>query len=139
MARKPFTSLAGLLLILLMIVGSLVLWIGVPVGWLYLASQLTETSSPTIGPYILVIIAIPVSMAIVGRFLFRLNDVYGRVTGTTPEVRVRAPWLKSVRGERGSGRPRTVLDVVMVLSVATAVLAMLIWFFFFAGSSLPTG
>ena len=34
--------------------------------------------------------------------------------------------------------PRSVLDVVMVISVSIAVTAMAIWFFFFAGSSLPT-
>jgi len=31
-----------------------------------------------------------------------------------------------------------VLDVVMVISVSLAVLAMTIWFFFFAGSPLPS-
>jgi hypothetical protein len=34
--------------------------------------------------------------------------------------------------------PRTVLDVVMVISVAIGCAAFGIWFFFFAGSSLPT-
>jgi hypothetical protein len=43
-----------------------------------------------------------------------------------------------MRGERESGHPRTVLDVVMVISVAIAVVASAIWFFGFAGSSLPT-
>jgi hypothetical protein len=31
-----------------------------------------------------------------------------------------------------------VLDVVMVVSVGLALLAMAVWFFFFAGSSLPS-
>ena len=34
--------LLGALLIGLMAVGSVLLWIGVPVGWLYLASRLTD-------------------------------------------------------------------------------------------------
>jgi hypothetical protein len=42
-----------------------------------------------------------------------------------------------MRGERGSTRPRTVLDVVMVWSVGVAVVVMGFWFFFIAGSSLP--
>jgi hypothetical protein len=46
--------------------------------------------------------------------------------------------MKSLRGERDSGRPRTMLDVVMVWSVALAFVCFAIWFFAFAGSSLPS-
>jgi hypothetical protein len=45
--------------------------------------------------------------------------------------------MKSLRGERESGRPRTMLDVVMVWSVALALVCFAIGFFVFAGSSLP--
>jgi hypothetical protein len=48
--------LLAALLIGLMAVGSVVLWIGVPVGWLYVASQLTESSQPAMGPYVLVLV-----------------------------------------------------------------------------------
>jgi hypothetical protein len=51
---------------------------------------------------------------------------------------MRSSWMKSMRGERDSGRPRSVLDVVMVWSVALALLCFGVWFFAFAGSSLPT-
>jgi hypothetical protein len=132
-------KLAALILILLMIVGSLVLWIGIPVGWIVLASHLTNSSAPSLGPYVLLIIGIPVTMFLFGRFLYRLNALYGNVTGTTPHVQVRSAWLKSMRAERETARPRTVLDVVMIASVSVAILVFLIWFFFFAGSSLPGG
>jgi hypothetical protein len=131
-------KLAALILILLMIVGSLVLWIGIPVGWIVLASHLTDSSSPTLGPYVLLIFGIPVSMFVFGRFLYRLNALYGDVTGSSPQVQVRAAWLKSMRAERGNTRPRSVLDVVMIGSVSVALVVFLIWFFFFAGSSLPS-
>ncbi|MND07771.1 hypothetical protein D3C83_299880 [compost metagenome] len=48
------------------------------------------------------------------------------------------PWHRGLRSENEGRAPRTVLDVVMVISVAIGVVAMGIWFFFFAGSSLPT-
>jgi hypothetical protein len=131
-------KLAALILILLMIVGSLVLWIGIPVGWIVLASHLTNSSAPSLGPYVLLIIGIPVTMFLFGRFLYRLNAIYGNVTGSAPNVQVRAAWLKSMRAERDNTRPRTVLDVVMIGSVSVALVAFLIWFFFFAGSSLPS-
>jgi len=130
--------LAAALLIVLMAIGSILLWLGIPIGWLYLVSRLVSSSQPSMGPYVLVLVGIPTSMVVVGKALSKLNRVYGDVTGTTPHVRMRSPWMKSMRGERDSGRPRTVLDVVMVWSVSLALLCFGIWFFLFAGSSLPT-
>ena len=130
--------LLAALLIALMAIGSILLWLGIPVGWLYLVSRLVKSSQPSIGPYVLLIVGIPASMIVVGKALSKLNRVYGEVTGTTPTMRVRSPWMKSMRGERESGRQRTVLDVVMVWSVALAVLCFGVWFFAFAGSSLPS-
>jgi hypothetical protein len=130
--------IAAALLIVAMAIGSILLWLGIPIGWLYLVSRLVSSSQPSMGPYVLVLVGIPTSMVVVGKALSKLNRVYGDVTGTTPHARMRNPWLKSMRGERDSGRPRTVLDVVMVWSVGLALLCFGIWFFLFAGSSLPT-
>jgi hypothetical protein len=138
MFRSTGVMIAALLLIALMAVGSVVLWLGIPVFWLWLASRVVSTSQPTLGPYVMVLIGIPVSMVIVGKLLTRLNAVYGQVTNTTPTVKVQMPWMKSMRGERESGRPRTILDVVMVCSVSVALLLFGVWFFVFAGSSLPS-
>ena len=131
-------KLLATLLIALMAIGSILLWLGIPVGWLYLVSRLVKSSQPSMGPYVLLIVGIPASMIVVGKALSKLNRVYGEVTGTTPTMRVRSPWMKSMRGERDSGRERTVLDVVMVWSVALALLCFGVWFFAFAGSSLPS-
>ena len=130
--------LLGALLIALMAIGSILLWLGIPVGWLYIVSRLVKSSQPSMGPYVLLIVGIPASMIVVGKALSKLNRVYGEVRGTTPTMRVRSPWMKSMRGERDSGRQRTVLDVVMVWSVALALLCFGVWFFAFAGSSLPS-
>jgi hypothetical protein len=126
------------LLIVLMAIGSIVLWLGIPIGWLYLASRIASSSEPSMGPYLLVLVGIPASMIVVGKLLSRLNRTYGAVTGAAPAARSRSAWMKSLRGERDSARPRTMLDVVMVWSVALALVCFAIWFFAFAGSSLPT-
>lgn len=133
------TKLIAIGLIVLMAIGSVVLWLGIPFGWIYLASKMAKTSQPTMGPYLVVIFGIPISMVIVARGLSRLNRYYGELTGTISHVRVTLPWLRSMRGEREpvSTQTRTVLDVVMIASVAVAVLCFAVWFFFFAGSSLP--
>jgi hypothetical protein len=129
-------SKAGL--ILLMVIGSVVLWIGIPIGWLWLGSQIaSESQQSSLGAYLLVLGGIAVSMFVVGKLLWRLNNVYGRITGQDPQVRVRMPWHRSMRGDEDSRPPRNVLDVVMVASVGAALLVMAIWFFLFAGSSLP--
>jgi hypothetical protein len=125
------------LLIVLMAIGSIVLWLGIPVGWLYLGSRIAKSSQPSMGPYVLILLGIPASMVVVGKLLSRLNRTYGAVTGAAPAARSRSAWMRSLRGERDSARPRTMLDVVMVWSVALALVCFAIWFFAFAGSSLP--
>jgi len=45
--------------------------------------------------------------------------------------------MRSMRGERSSTRKRGVLDTVMIVSVGFALALFGIWFFGFAGSSLP--
>ena len=98
--RTIATTPVAVFLILLMAVGSVFLWIGIPVGWLYVASRMVKTSQPTLGPYLLILFGVPVSMFIVGKLLYRLNHVYERLTGQDSEVRVQLPWHRSMRGER---------------------------------------
>jgi hypothetical protein len=130
-------GLAALVLILLMAVGSIAMWLVVPIGLVYLASQLQDSSQPSLGPYLVVIFGLPIGMVVIGKLLGRLDRYYHRVTGTERDVRVQLPWMKSMRGERGSTRPFRMLNVVMVVSVSLAGICFGIWFFVFAGSSLP--
>jgi hypothetical protein len=133
LVKKP----VAVVLVLMMALGSVVLWIGIPVGWVWVASRTVKTSQPSFGPYLLVLIATPLTMWLWGKLLFRLNDLYSRLTGQSHEVRAQLPWHRSMRGERTVSRPTTVLDMVMIVSVSLALTAFGIWFFFFAGSSIP--
>ena len=133
--KKP----TALLLIVLMAIGSVFLWIGIPGLWIYGVSQMVDTTQPQLGPYLAIIVGVPVSMFIFGRLLYRMNQAYESVTGQTSEVRVQLPWHRSMRGERDSGRRTTVLEFVMICSVSLCLVVFLIWFLFFAGSSLPMG
>jgi len=134
MAEKP----AAIFLIALMAVGSVFLWLAIPIGWIYAASKTVKTTQPTLGPYLMVLFGVPISMFLFGKLLYRLNNVYERLTGQASEVRVQLPWHRSMRGERTSARRTTVLELVMICSVSVALVAFGIWFFFFAGSSLPS-
>ena len=132
-AQKP----AALLLIALMAVGSISLWLVIPVAWIYAASHIVKTTQPTLGPYLMILFGVPTSMFIVGKLLYPLNGVYERLTGQDSEVRVQMPWHRSMRGERNVQRRTTVLELVMMISVSLALLVFGIWFFFFAHATLP--
>ena len=134
LAEKP----AAIFLIALMALGSIGLWLVIPLAWIYGISHTVKSTQPTLGPYVLILIGVPTSMYVVGKLLYRLNGVYERMTGQDSEVRVQMPWHRSMRGERAPQRRTTVLEFVMIVSVSLAMVAFGIWFFFFAGSSLPS-
>jgi hypothetical protein len=138
MVRRALTRPAALILILLMAAGSIAMWVVVPVAWLYLGSQMQKGSTPSLGPYVLVLAGIVVSMVVIGKLLGWMDRVYAILIGVSRQQRIQPPWHKSMRGERGSVRERTVLDSVMVVSVGLALVVFGVWFFAFAGSSLPT-
>jgi hypothetical protein len=133
--------LAGFVLICVMALGSVAMWLGVPYGWLWVASHVADRQGHlTLGPVMIIVICIPVSMVLCAVLLTRLNDLYYRVTGHELEEGPRqAPWMRSMRGERAPKRTRTVLDVVMVLSVLLALISFELWYVLFAGSPLPGG
>jgi hypothetical protein len=124
------------ILILFMALGSALMWVGLPVGLIYLASHLTETTQPTMGPYLLILFGLPAGMTVIGKGLGRLDRMYAEAGGEVPQ-RYRPGWTRSMRGERESGRKFSVLDRVMFASVLLCLTASAIWFFAFAGSSLP--
>ena len=136
MLRSPWSPPA-IVLVLAMAVGSVIMWIGVPLGLIYIASQLASSSNPTAGPYVLVLVGLPIGMALVGKCLGILDRAHARLTGRVDTTRRPATWMRSMRAERVSTRRAGVLDRVMIASVALAILAFGIWFFGFAGSSLP--
>jgi hypothetical protein len=125
-------------LVALMAVGSVVMWLGVPLGLVYLASKVADTPNPSMGPYLLIIVGLPIGMALVGKGLGWLNRLHIRLTGTEVDE-YRPGWTRSLRGERVVNRRGGVLDRVMIVSVAVAAVAFAVWFFGFAGSSLPGG
>jgi hypothetical protein len=99
---------------------------------------MTSSSQPSIGPYLLVLVGMTVTAVVIGKALGSINRTHMRVTGRLRERREHATWNRSMRGERSSTRDRGVLDSVMMISVSVALVLFGIWFFGFAGSSLPS-
>jgi hypothetical protein len=126
------TILEGLL-ILAIFLGSLVMWIGLPVGWLWLVTRVVKGNPEA---YAAALFGCPVTMTVLGLLLARLNAYYLRLSGGHP-AQHRTAWLKSLSGERGARRSRTVLETSMTISVVLAIVAITIWFFFYAHSYMP--
>jgi hypothetical protein len=136
--RRPLgTYVEGGALVLAMLLGSAMLWVGFPLGWLWLGSHVGNSSQPSLLPYVVVIVGLAVSVVADYKLLVRLNDRYTRVMGVDRRTEIRAVWLRSMRDGRTRGITLTVLDRVMILTVAVAVCAFAIWFIGFAGSSVP--
>lgn len=125
-------SALAVLLVLVMAVGSIFMWLGVPFLWIWVASQIASSSQPSLGLYTLVLVGIVVSMFVVGRGLGILNHAHATLTETLPEKREQTIWLRSMRAERDLNRNTGVLGTVMAWSVSLAMLVFGLWFFFFA-------
>jgi hypothetical protein len=124
-------------LILAMVVGAVTLWVGSPVLWLWIGSQMTSSQQGRMGPYFVVAIGILASTIAVAFGLARLQRLYEEVTGQEATVRVRLAWLRSLRDDQKSDTRITVLDLILVTTASFAILAFVVWFFLFAGSPLP--
>ena len=114
------------------VLGSAVLWIGIPLVGLWIGGRLTTRGED----FLLVTLAgIPVAMVGFGWLLYRLNAVYERWRGPGDAAgRDHSAWLISLSDERGRSRrdraPRRLIDVAMTTSLAIALVLMTIWFFF---------
>jgi hypothetical protein len=120
-----------------LVLGSLGVWLGLPLLGLWAAAQIT--SDPQ-GFLFAVLLGVPVSMVGCGWLLYRLGDVYERLQRGPAAVASARPaaWLVASSDERRSLRhargPRPLIDVAMTMSATVALLVMAIWFFFFAGN-----
>ena len=126
--RASATALAALI-----VLGSGLLWLGVPVGGAWLAAQVVRDS---VGAILLSLLLIPVAMIIGGWLLYRAGAHYERLRGRPPRPSSPPAWRSSLGDERASARRqragRPLVDVAMTVSAVSALVVMAIWFFFFA-------
>jgi hypothetical protein len=129
----PVRRLAAAFLGVVIVLGSLVLWIGVPIGGFWVAGQLFTKSTQFV---LFCLVAIPLTMVLTGFGLYRVNAVYESLRGAEGRPAGRSGWLVSHSDERRSARlrrgPRQLIDVAMSASIVIALLLMVFWFFFAA-------
>lgn len=114
----------AMLVVTIMFVGSLVLWVGTPLLWLWVGSQIqgaTESLGTALGAMFVGVILTITALASV---LAKLSDVY-----------------RSNCLSRGMSDPgHVVLEAVLVVSAGLTLVTFVIWFLFLAGASpVPIG
>jgi len=106
------------LLVVIMFFGSLVLWVGVPVAWLWIGSRIQPSGglATAIG---VMMIGMLLTVALLVTFLAWVNRKHVE--------------LQEARGSFGG--QATALELVLVASAIVAVIGFGVWFFGFSGSS----
>ena len=122
--RVLYSSAGALLVVSIMFIGSLVLWVGTPLLWLWVGSRLqgvTGSLGAAVGAMFLGVVVTIVLLAV---SLVELSGVYRRNQHV-----------------RGLEDPRySVLERVLVISAGIAIAGFAFWFFFLAGANpVPIG
>jgi hypothetical protein len=117
---------AGFLLLLLTI-GSLALWVGVPAGWLWLASKIADSGSAHLA---LGIVGMPVAIVLFALVLAWINRLYMRVVWSQRQLEELEEFDDEDIGELRI--PRGPLEPLLVVSLVLSVVALFAWFFVLA-------
>ena len=114
---------SALLLLGIMFLGSLGLWIGLPLGWLWVASQVQAATGSLGAGLAVAFFGLIVSILAVLVVLARLSDAYRR--------------RRVSRGLDDTGN--LALEIVMVTSAGIALVGFGAWFFLLSGAApFPT-
>ena len=109
----------GALLVIIMLGGGVLLWIGVPLAWLYIGSQV-QSSTDSLGTALAVMmVGVIVSIAVIVAALGWLSRKHAE--------------LREARGLEDQGQ--TALEATMTVSAGVAILGFGFWFFFLSGTS----
>jgi hypothetical protein len=111
------TGGSGLILILIMLGGGLVLWVAVPVGWLYVGGQIQGKTNSLGAAMGVMFVGVVASILAIVPMLGWLNRKHLE--------------LREARGLESQGS--TVLEAVMTISAVIAIVAFTIWFFVIEG------
>jgi hypothetical protein len=118
------TGTGAALVVLIMFIGSLVLWIGTPLLWLWVGSQIQGATSSLGAALGAMFVGVIATIAVIASVLAKLSNVY--------RANCRA------RGMNDPGH--FVLEGVLVVSAGFTLVAFVVWFFLFAGASpVPIG
>jgi hypothetical protein len=121
---------------------SINLWTGAPLFAVWVGSKVQgNLNNVSMTALFSVVAVLAGTVFLLALALTWLNSKYDELTGRPPAARQTSPWLRSMRDERedhvrqkyGMGG----VERIVVICAVAGVIAFEVWFFFFAGSSLP--
>jgi hypothetical protein len=111
-------------------------WTGCPLFALWVGSRVSNSHLLSMAAVGVVVVVLAVLELVMVLALAWLNNIYDELTGR-PQVERRATWLRSMRAEpEGHVSQRmgiTTLERVIMINVWLAVIALAVWWVFFAG------
>jgi hypothetical protein len=118
------------------------IWTGAPLAALWVGSRVVGQRLVSMTAVFVVIATLALLTGAMTFALIWLSARYDRLVGRPTGKPTPVPWLRSMRAEDTdllrSERGNTALEMIVVASTITAVVSLEIWFFFFAGSPLPS-
>jgi hypothetical protein len=115
------------------------LWTSAPLLALWVGAKTVGRTTLSMEAVFVVVIVLALLLFPMVMALAWLNESYNTLTGR-PEGERRLSWLRSMntqdeRADAGAGL--SALERIVMASVYAAVVVLLVWFFFLAGSPLP--
>jgi hypothetical protein len=110
---------SAVFLMAIMLAGSLVLWVGIPLAWLWIGSQIQDATDSLGAAIAAMLVGVVVSIVLWLPVLSWLSDRYRRE--------------RTARGLDDTGH--FALEVTMVLSAGIALVGFISWFLFFSGAT----
>jgi uncharacterized membrane protein len=140
---RRFVAIKRIALVAAAALVSINVWTGAPLFAVWVGSKvqgsLNNLSMTAVFSVVVVLAALVLAL---GWVLTWLNVRYDELAGRAPAARQTSPWLRSMRDERETDVRNkygiSAIEKVVVAVVVVAVLTFEVWFFFFAGSSLPS-
>jgi hypothetical protein len=123
---------------------SINLWTGAPLFAVWVGSKVQgNLNNLSMTAVFSVVAVLAVMVFLLAMALTWLNAKYDDISGRPPAARHTSPWLRSMRDEpEHDVRQKygiSAVERMVVICAVAGVLAFEVWFFFFAGSSLPNG
>jgi hypothetical protein len=120
------------------VAGAVLVGVGVPLLWVWIGSMIQGARGATQVEFRT---ALAMTVGIVftyGVVLYVAGWLQGRADKTMPPP-VRYPWNRSMRDEpyRPGTNKLSPIEAAFVIAASVATIALLVWFFAFAGSPLP--
>lgn len=113
------TGAGAILVLSIMIIGSIVLWVGTPLLWLWIGSQVQGDTESLSTALAVAFIGVVITVMLLASVLSRLSDIY-----------------RGNRMARGMEDPgHAILESVLVVSAGVTMAAFAVWFLFFAGAA----